>query len=131
MFEKEIIMIIISKQVSNILKYNETLKLKSHAKPCNLCVLNLVTKLQRWLWRLAQILQPLSYPLGKGSMNALEMVWILSLTCNLHVPCYYKETSQIKWFPVASLHWLTFMKKRDTLSFDLVVLEQVGDLYIN
>ena len=74
MFEKEILMIIISKQVSNILKYNETLKLKSHAKPCNLCILNLVTKLQRRLWRLAQILQPLSYPLGKGSMNAWEMV---------------------------------------------------------
>ena len=29
MFEKEIIMIIISKQVSNILKYNEILKLKA------------------------------------------------------------------------------------------------------
>ena len=35
MFEKEIIMIVISKQVSNILKYNKILKFKSHAKPCN------------------------------------------------------------------------------------------------
>ena len=35
MFEKEIIMTTISKQVSNILKYNEVLRLKSHTKPCN------------------------------------------------------------------------------------------------
>ena len=31
MFEKGIIMVIISKQVSNILKYNEIFKFKSHA----------------------------------------------------------------------------------------------------